>query len=261
MFGSALVTKLDISLISGLNDVVWRGVIEYLGAVEELSIKNCNEIRHLWESEVIASKVLVNLWNLKVEGCDNLVSLGQTEEEDYNRRSNLLTTLRMLEVIHCKNMVCCTCPYSIDKLRVEYCSSITTISLPMGGQKLKSLSIRKLKMPISKWGPQNFPASLIELYLYGDDGVSSCSQFSRLLPSSLTSLRIDGFEELQSVSMGLQHLTSLQHLSFFFCPKMTDLPEGLLPSLLSLVIVGSPKLKERRYSPLISYIPMKIISL
>ncbi|KAJ0483445.1 putative P-loop containing nucleoside triphosphate hydrolase, leucine-rich repeat domain superfamily [Helianthus annuus] len=44
------VFQLKIESISGLDDVVWRGVIEYLGAVEYLIIKNCNEIRYLWES-------------------------------------------------------------------------------------------------------------------------------------------------------------------------------------------------------------------
>ncbi|KAJ0717021.1 putative P-loop containing nucleoside triphosphate hydrolase, leucine-rich repeat domain superfamily [Helianthus annuus] len=42
---ASAVTKLEIESISGLNDVVWGGVIEYLGAVEELSIRICNEIR------------------------------------------------------------------------------------------------------------------------------------------------------------------------------------------------------------------------
>uniref|UniRef100_A0A251UWG5 Putative NB-ARC n=1 Tax=Helianthus annuus TaxID=4232 RepID=A0A251UWG5_HELAN len=51
-------TKLKIRSILGLTDEVWRGVVEYLGAVEELSIQHCNEIRYLWESNTEASKVL-----------------------------------------------------------------------------------------------------------------------------------------------------------------------------------------------------------
>ncbi|KAJ0672786.1 putative P-loop containing nucleoside triphosphate hydrolase, leucine-rich repeat domain superfamily [Helianthus annuus] len=50
------LTKLEIQCISGLNDVVWRGAIEYLGAVEDLSIFECNEIRYLWESEAIVKR-------------------------------------------------------------------------------------------------------------------------------------------------------------------------------------------------------------
>ncbi|XP_076895442.1 putative disease resistance RPP13-like protein 1 [Bidens hawaiensis] len=380
---ASVVTKLDVHGISGLNDVAWRCVIEYLGAIEELSIKYCNELRYLWESEAFASKILVKLRKLEVVGCDNLVSLGEKEEEG-DRRNNLLTSLRMLEVYKCKNMERCTSPNSIETLSVRSCSSTTAISLPTGGQKLKSLDIikcekllerewggqkinnnrsimpaleqvkitgwanlksitelnylvhlttliildceslesfpdnelpslnslkdlsiincpsidasfprgfwppklgylkiGKLKKPISEWGLQNFPTSLVHLDLYGDNGASSCSQFSHLLPSSLTFLEINEFEKLESFSMGLQHLqhlifhkcpnlkklshpehlTSLQHLCIWHCPNMMDLPEVLLPSLLSLIIWGNcPNLKERCsktgcYRPLISHIP------
>ncbi|KAF5775106.1 putative 17-beta-estradiol 17-dehydrogenase [Helianthus annuus] len=111
---------------------------------------------------------------------------------------------------------------------------------------LCSLRIGKLKKPILEWGPQNFPISLVELSLYGgEDGVSSCSELSLLLPSSLTSLQISGFEKLESVSMGLQHLTSLQHLNFWNCPnlkKVSDLQH--LTSLQDLSFINCPSLKE-----------------
>ncbi|KAJ0717027.1 putative P-loop containing nucleoside triphosphate hydrolase, leucine-rich repeat domain superfamily [Helianthus annuus] len=384
---ASAVTKLDINGISGLNDVVWGGVIEYLGAVEELSIRVCNEIRYLVKSDAAASNILVKLSKLGVYGCGNLVSLVEKEEEEDNCRSNLLTSLRVLEVYYCKNMERCSCPDGIEELRVEGCSSMTAVSFPRGGQEklrslkinncskllerewewggqkmnnrssmpmlefveiyewpnlksiielnclvhltelriydcenlesfpdtltslkklkvskcpklevsslgenltsLKELEIRecrrmdaslpgwvwppnlqiliieKLKKPFSEWGPQSFPTSLVELVLYGDgeDGVSSCSQISHILPSSLTYLSIYEFEKLESVSMGLQHLTSLQHLTISYCPTMKDLPEMLLPSLLSLTIWGDcPVLKERcskkgSYWPLISHIP------
>ncbi|MFS7925376.1 putative P-loop containing nucleoside triphosphate hydrolase, leucine-rich repeat domain superfamily [Helianthus anomalus] len=51
-------TKLEIRSILGLTDEVWRGVIVNFGAVEELRIDSCNEIRYLWESDAEASKVL-----------------------------------------------------------------------------------------------------------------------------------------------------------------------------------------------------------
>ncbi|KAJ0860412.1 putative P-loop containing nucleoside triphosphate hydrolase, leucine-rich repeat domain superfamily [Helianthus annuus] len=405
---ASAVTKLDIRDISGLDDVVWGGVIESLGAVEELSIRNCNEIRYLVKSDADASKILVKLRKLEVWHCENLASIGEKEEED-NCRSNPLTSLRILKVYECKNMERCSCPDGVEELTVSYCSSMTVVSFRKGGQEklrslriwycrnllekewggektnnrssmpmleyvsisdwpnlksiiilnclvhltelrisnceslesfpdtlkslkkleiircpkldvsclgdnltsLKELEIRecprmdaslpgwvwppklqfliigKLKKPFSEWGPQSFPTSLVELSLYdgGEDGGRSCSEFSHLLPSSLTSLQIIEFKNLESVSMGLQHLTSLQrlsfwncpnlkkvashppqltslhHLSFGFCPKMMDLPEMLLPSLLSLHIWGDcPILKERcskkgSYWPLISHIP------
>ncbi|KAJ0850950.1 putative virus X resistance protein-like, coiled-coil [Helianthus annuus] len=374
---TSVVTEFQIKDISGLDDVVWRGVIKYLGTIEKLSVENCNELRYLWESEATASKVLVNLNQLTVQSCGNLVSLGEKEERD-NCRSNFLTSLKTLLILSCENIKRCSCPYSIEVLWVSFCNSITDISLPTGSEKLKSLkidgckkllerewgrqkmlenveisgwpnqksiielkylvhltrlyiedcenlesfpdnelpnltslknlhivncqsmdasfprgiwppnlcflTIGELKKPILEWGPQNFPTSLVKLRLYGgEDGVSSCSQLSHLLPSSLTSLTIYGFEKLESVSMGLQHLTSLQrlefcgcpnlkkvsdlqhltslqHLYFIICPNMMDLPEMILPSLLSLQICLCPKLKERwsksgSHWPLVSHIP------
>ncbi|KAJ0716987.1 putative P-loop containing nucleoside triphosphate hydrolase, leucine-rich repeat domain superfamily [Helianthus annuus] len=53
---ASAVIKLDIKEISGLNDVVWRGVIEYLGAVEELSIRRCKEIRYVVKSDADAKR-------------------------------------------------------------------------------------------------------------------------------------------------------------------------------------------------------------
>ncbi|KAL9991984.1 putative leucine-rich repeat domain superfamily [Helianthus debilis subsp. tardiflorus] len=61
--------------------------------------------------------------------------------------------------------------------------------------------------------------------------------------------------------MGLRHLISLQILYINSCPKVNDLPEALLPSLLRLSIYDCLILKKRRngrgsdYWPLISHIP------
>uniref|UniRef100_A0A251SXL7 Putative NB-ARC n=1 Tax=Helianthus annuus TaxID=4232 RepID=A0A251SXL7_HELAN len=95
-------TKLKITSIFGLTDEVWRGLIENLGAVEELRIQCCGEIRYMWESEEEASKVLVNLKKLKVFGCKNLASLSEKEEEENNNGGNLLSSLRILDVQACE---------------------------------------------------------------------------------------------------------------------------------------------------------------
>ncbi|KAL7608270.1 hypothetical protein Lser_V15G13813 [Lactuca serriola] len=338
------ITKLSIKSISGLNDQVWGGVIEHLGAVEEIYITRCNEIRYLWESEAEASKVLVHLRTLFVYNCSNLVSLGEKEED--NCGSNL-TSLTSLYMKNCNSLEHCSCPNSLKSLTIENCNkllekelvegrekplinsnllmleyvfifswpnlkSITELSsfnrlrhliiincpnlelfpdhmlpklnvlthltimdcesvdasFPCGlwPPKLCSLSIGGLKKPMSKWGPQTFPTSLVSLCLTGGQSgdVSNFSQMSHLLPSSLTSLDIIGFETVESASMGLQHLTSLQHLHIYDCPKIIDLPEMLLPSLLSLRIWECPNLKERSskrgsYWPLVSRIPYTYI--
>ncbi|KAI3504126.1 hypothetical protein L1887_32671 [Cichorium endivia] len=129
--------------------------------------------------------------------------------------------------------------------------------------KLTYLRIGGLKKPISQWGLQNFPTSLHHLELYGGpyEDVTNFTPLSFLLPSSLTILRIKSFKKLESVSTGLEDLTSLQHLLIHNCPKMMDLPEKLLPSLLSLRICRCPNnLKEKSsiggsYWDLVSQIP------
>ncbi|XP_052625898.1 putative disease resistance protein At3g14460 [Lactuca sativa] len=126
------VTMLNISCISGLNDQVWGDVIEYLGAVEEVSIEECNEIRYLWESEAEASKVLVNLRKLDVGNCSNLVSLGEKEED--NCGSNL-TSLTTLTLWSCKSLEHCSCPNSLKSLFIQNCDNLLEKELLGGREK------------------------------------------------------------------------------------------------------------------------------
>ncbi|KAM0061949.1 putative virus X resistance protein-like, coiled-coil [Helianthus debilis subsp. tardiflorus] len=161
------ITMLHITSISGLTYKVWRGVIEHIRAVEEVSIERCNEIRYLWESEEEASKVLVNIKKLEVSECSNLMSLGEKEEEDNLGGSNL-SSLRMLTVSGCQKIERCCCPNSIERLDIGYCHSLTYVSFPTsatgGGQKLKSLHIRDCVNLKSIMQLGNF-IYLTELYL------------------------------------------------------------------------------------------------
>ncbi|PWA55977.1 hypothetical protein CTI12_AA421390 [Artemisia annua] len=136
----ALPSLRDLTL-DGCGNVVLRtliqglgGVLKYLEAVKELGLRECNEVRYLWKSEANASKVLLTIRKLLIHCCDNLVRLGDKEDDlDDNCRSNLLTSLGTLSVFSCKSMERCTCPNNIDTLDVSYCSSVRTISFPTGG--------------------------------------------------------------------------------------------------------------------------------
>ncbi|KAJ0860192.1 putative leucine-rich repeat domain superfamily [Helianthus annuus] len=171
-----------------------------------------------------------------IHNCENLESF-----------PNNLTSLEKLEIRNCPKLDVYFLGENLTSLEERWVWPPT----------LRYLEIGKLKKPFSEWGPLNFPTSLVELKLYGDGVFISCSEFSHLLPSSLTSLTIDGFEKLESFTTDLQHLqslsfdfcpnlkkvsshpqhlTSLQHVNFHDCPKMKDLPEMLLPSLSSLTI-------------------------
>ncbi|MFS7925441.1 putative leucine-rich repeat domain superfamily [Helianthus anomalus] len=217
-----------------------------LSNLTHLEIFKCESLESLPE--------LSNLTSLSVSDCDSLESLPE------------LSNLTFLSVIDCKRLV--SLPELknlalLKHLKIKRCPGID-VSIH-GGRwppKLCSLTLEGLKKPISEWGDLNFPTSLVHLTLRDEPHVSDFSQLSHLFPSSLTSLDISEFDNLESVSTGLQHLTSLQHLAIYSCPKVNDLPETLLPSLLSLRILdGCPKLKERcegrgsHYWPRISHIP------
>ncbi|GKD79579.1 NB-ARC domains-containing protein [Tanacetum coccineum] len=119
---ASAVTNLIILSISGLSDEVWRGVMDYLGAVEEVSIRDCNEIRYLWESQAKASKVLVNLRKLELVRCSKMVSLGEKEEEDGS--CNQLTSLRILELVRCESLERCKLPNNIQELEIDGCEQL-----------------------------------------------------------------------------------------------------------------------------------------
>ncbi|KAL8238438.1 hypothetical protein R6Q59_015005 [Mikania micrantha] len=175
---------------------------------------------------------LPNLTSLTILGCKNLKSFPDIQLPNFT----LLTHLNI-----------CDCP------------SIDADSFPGGNwpPNLATLGIGGLKKPISEWGSQNFPTSLVDLTLHNEPHVRNFSQLSHLLPSSPKQLYIRGFDKLESLSVGLQHLTSLRHLLIWGCPKLKHLPEALLPSLLELDISRCPilNLLGSRYRPLISHIP------
>ncbi|KAJ0860262.1 putative leucine-rich repeat domain superfamily [Helianthus annuus] len=231
---------------------------------------------------IIELNDFVHLTELMIHNCENLESFPDT-----------LTSLKKLVIFNCPKLEVSFLGEnltSLKQLEIRNCPRMD-VSLPgwVWPPNLQFLIIEKLKKPFSEWGPQKFPTSLVKLELYGggEDGVFiSCSQISHILPSTLTSLRIDGFDKLESFSVGLQHLqsltfykcpnlkkvyshpqhlTSLHHLSFGDCPKMKDLPEMLLPSLLRLdILYNCPDLKEKcskkgSYWPLISHIPCILI--
>ncbi|KAG4123499.1 hypothetical protein ERO13_D11G330275v2 [Gossypium hirsutum] len=65
---------------------------------------------------------------------------------------------------------------------------------------------------------------------------------------SLTDISIHRFENLEFMcSKGLQHLTSLQRLAIYDCPKLASLPEkDMLLSLERLFIWRCPLVARRR---------------
>ncbi|KAL8238443.1 hypothetical protein R6Q59_015010 [Mikania micrantha] len=196
---------------------------------------------------------LPNLTSLAIRGCKNLKSFPDIK----------LPNLTGLTIEGCQDLKSFPdLPLMnltlLTQLTIRDCPSIDAASFPGGNwPNLVFLDIGGLKKPISEWGSQNFPASLVELHLWNEPQVRNFSQLSHLLPSSLKHLQINKFDKLESLSVGLQHLTSLRHLRVWKCPKMKHLPETLLSSLSELDIYNCPILTRRgsHYRPLISHIP------
>ncbi|KAJ0860466.1 putative virus X resistance protein-like, coiled-coil [Helianthus annuus] len=220
--------SLRIESISGLDDVVWRGVIEYLGAVEYLTIKKCNEIRYLWEA--MASKALIHLRYLDVRKCQKLVRLGEKEEGD-SCGSNVITTLSSLKIQKCESMEHCRCPNNIEDLHISDCPSITSVSFltTAGGQKLKNLFIKDCDKLLEK-----------ELLIFGgDDTRVLVNNTSMPMLQSVSIIRWPNLTKIIELKQ-LIHLTSLAIGS---CPNMESFPDHELPcltSLTNLVIYNCP---------------------
>ncbi|XP_076891065.1 putative disease resistance RPP13-like protein 1 [Bidens hawaiensis] len=204
-------------------------------SLESLSIYEMRNLRLFPEG------CLVHLTTLQIYDCDKIESI---PDNGYGFLPCLC--LRNLMINNCENLK--SFPHehlqsltSLKRIEIYKCPSLDE-SFPCGvwPPNLTTLKIGELKKPVSKWGLQNFPTSLVSLWLDGDgendSGVVSFANLTFLLPSSLTQLHIYYFKELESVSDGLQHLTSLQHLSIYGCPKLRDLTETLLPSLSSLTL-------------------------
>ncbi|KAM0069323.1 putative P-loop containing nucleoside triphosphate hydrolase, leucine-rich repeat domain superfamily [Helianthus debilis subsp. tardiflorus] len=244
-------THLTSLSIIGCQNMELFSDLHQLSNLTSLYIADCESI------ESFPNLHLPNLTELEIRGCKNMKAFGDLQ----------LPNLIRLWIYYCENLESFPDLQLSNLTMLKYmtifsCPMIDA-SFPRGlwPPKLVKLTTGGLKKPISEWGNQNFPPSLVHLRLYNEPDVRNVSQLSHLFPSSLTSLYINKFDNLESLSMGLQHLTSLQHLHISNCPKVNDLPETLLPSLLSLRIEGCPKLKERcegrgsHYWPRISHIP------
>ncbi|KAJ9544146.1 hypothetical protein OSB04_023853 [Centaurea solstitialis] len=239
----------------------------FLSSLESLFLGCCDKVRLFPEG------CFVNLVKLSICGCDNIESI---PDEGFGFLP--LFCLKTLSIRCCKNLKAFPHKHlarltSLENLTITDCPSLDD-SFPyrLWPPILRSLRIGCLNKPMSEWGLQDFPTSLVELYLEGknsglvsfvdaEDVRNNTTSSSFLLPPSLTCLNIRGFEDLKSVSKSLQHLTFLETLSIWSCPKLEDLPEELLPSLSQLYVRHCQKLEKMccsetgKYWRVISQIP------
>ncbi|PWA90254.1 Disease resistance protein [Artemisia annua] len=197
--------------------------------VESLTITWCSSMSCLTFSNLHKLTSSPMILDIPDKGCDY-------------HRPFLNFCLKYLVIYDCENLN--SFPHehlqsltSLEEMTILYCRNMD-YSFPCGlwPPNLKKLEIGCLKKPMSEWGLQNYPTSLVTLVLYGKDSAvvsfeveenaSNATSKSFLLPSSLTYLSIEGFKEVESLSEVLQHLTRLENLQVYSCPKIRDLPES-----------------------------------
>ncbi|KAI3697354.1 hypothetical protein L6452_30315 [Arctium lappa] len=222
---------------------IWKSS-SFSSTLKFLCIQNCDNLR------LFPQGWFVHLTTLKIWNCDNIESI-----PDKGFGFLPLFCLKSLWISSCKNLK--SFPHehlqsltSLEELWINDCPSID-YSFPCGlwPPNLRSLRIGCLNKAMSEWGLQNFPTSLVELDLYGKNSrvvsfaeiedvrnSNNTTSSSFLLPPSLISLFIRGFEDLESISEALQHLPYLKQLHVWSCSKLRDLPETTTISSSSLTV-------------------------
>ncbi|XP_071719064.1 putative disease resistance RPP13-like protein 1 [Rutidosis leptorrhynchoides] len=226
-----------------------------LVSLQRLYVYDCNKLVSMGEKEEVSVNVGSNsidkgsvLRSVFLWDCNSLESYNCPNSDSLTLGSmvknvDLPSSLKSLDIKYCKNLKSfshehlqsLTC---LEEMVITNCPSMDD-SFPRGlwPPNLRKLEIGKLKKLMSEWGLQNYPPSLVQLELWGEDsGVNSFAveedamnnttdSTSFLLPPSLTRLTINCFKDVESVSEVLQHLTHLQRLDIWRCPNLKDVPD------------------------------------
>ncbi|KAJ6307375.1 hypothetical protein OIU76_017214 [Salix suchowensis] len=212
-------------------------------SLEKLEIKYCGKLVCLPEG----LNMLSHLQEITICNCSSIVS--------FPEGGFPATSLKKLYIGWCEKLQALPERLrgltSLVELDIHKCPSI--VSFPQDGfpTNLTSLLITNLNFckPLFDWGLHRL-ASLTRLFITaGCAHILSfpCEETGMMLPTSLSSLSIVNFPNLQYLSSnGFQNLTSLQELWISDCPMLKSLPENGLPSsLLELYIHGCPLLKNK----------------
>ncbi|XVE74185.1 hypothetical protein DITRI_Ditri11bG0178700 [Diplodiscus trichospermus] len=225
-------------------------------SLEYIGIWNCSTLTSLPES----LHSLTCLVELNISNCQNL--------KYFPEMGLLLPNLRTLDICSSVNLRALP-DQMINLTSLQYltiCECPCIVSFPIGGlpPNLLSLEIwdcKELKEPVSKWNLHTL-TSLRDFSIAGGPDMVSFPDGKCRLPRTLVSVYIARLHNLESLSMGLQNLSSLEELELVECPKLRCLPREGLPATLGRLFIRNCSLLEKQcsrekgeYWPLIAHIP------
>ncbi|XP_057977517.1 putative disease resistance RPP13-like protein 1 [Malania oleifera] len=257
--------RLEITHCQKLESIAEVGMATN-SSLESMVIWTCENLKSLPDG----LNRLRYLHCLSIGHCGNLLSLP--------KGGLPATNLRKLVIFGCEKLGvqpnCMRSLTSLQQLSIGRCPRF--ISFLEGGfpTNLRSLHIgdTQIVKPLSEWGLHRLTSlttvhihgTSLELVSFPDDESKECM----ILPNSLTRLAIHNFPNLEKLcSKGFQNPSFLEHLEIHHCPKLSSVPEALLPpSLLSLNIHNSPMLARQfargkgQYWSKVAHVPHVVIS-
>ncbi|CAJ2638842.1 unnamed protein product [Trifolium pratense] len=212
-----------------------------LPVLRSLFIEGCINLKSILIAEDASEKSLSFLRSIKIWDCNQLdsfppgglatpnlayIALWKCEKlHSLPEAMNSLTGLQEMEIDNLPNLqsfVIDDFPSSLQELTVGYVGGIMWNTEPTW-EHLNCLSVLRIN---------------------GNDTVNSL--MVPLLPASLVTLCIRGFNDKSIDRKWFQHLTSLQNLEIVNAPKLKSLPKKGLPSSLSVLIITRCPLLEAR---------------
>ncbi|XP_057510621.1 putative disease resistance RPP13-like protein 1 [Actinidia eriantha] len=235
---------------------------EALKGVESLEIINCNELTILWKNVVALEHCLPALRSLQIEGCPQLVSLFEEEEEGQQQQQleglSFMMRLESLRLRFCEKLErfprwLHTLPI-LGELEISFCPSLVSFpekGLPSTLRKLEISTCEALES-LPEWMTHtNYELELLR--------VSWCPALKYIisprggLPPSLKKIDIVSCKMLESLvaEEGMTiNCPSLESLEILNCNNLKFLPDAVhnndnnLKNLRSFVIQGSDYLES-----------------